>query len=170
MNSLTILKGTRTDCPEILPIALGLVHLIVMSFALIIMETSFIVKIMNHIRSMSSLVVNAPALHRSNLMTPLERIFSEGDARLKMTVSWELVELEDGPQGRGMKWAINSPTFDNVYLIWLSCASWRSAKTSQLKLSTPAISRLLLWNRHFKVVKLIFTAIYHSATSWSAII
>ena len=48
-------------------------------------------------------MVNAPALHRSNLMTPLERIFSEGDARLKMTASWELVELGDGPQVRGMK-------------------------------------------------------------------
>ena len=50
-------------------------------------------------------------------MTPLERIFSEGDAWLKMTVCWELVELEDGPQMRGMEWAINSSTFNNVYLI-----------------------------------------------------
>ena len=31
-------------------------------------------------------------------MTPLEQILSEGDARLKMTASWELVELKDGPQ------------------------------------------------------------------------
>ena len=96
---------------------------------------------MNHIRSRSSLMVNVPALHRSNLMTPLERIFSEGDARLKMTASWELVKLEDGPQVRGIRWAINSSIFDNVYLIWLSCASWRSAKTPQLKPSTPAIFR-----------------------------
>ena len=33
-------------------------------------------------------------------MTPLERIFSEGHAWLKMTASWELVELEDGQQVR----------------------------------------------------------------------
>ena len=36
--------------------------------------------------------------NRSNLITPLERIPSEGDARLKMAASWGLVELEDGPQ------------------------------------------------------------------------
>ena len=48
-------------------------------------------------------MVNAPVLHRSNLMTPLERIPSEGDARLKMTASWELIELEDGPQVREIK-------------------------------------------------------------------
>ena len=41
-------------------------------------------------------MVNAPVLHQSNLMTPLEEIPS--DARLKMTASWESVELEDGPQ------------------------------------------------------------------------
>ena len=33
-------------------------------------------------------------------MTPLERIRSEGDAWLKLTASWELVELEDGPHTR----------------------------------------------------------------------
>ena len=48
-------------------------------------------------------MVNAPVLHRSNLMTPLERIPSEGDARLKMTASWESVELEDCPQVREIK-------------------------------------------------------------------
>ena len=48
-------------------------------------------------------MVNAPVLHRSNLMTPLERVPSEDDARLKMTAFWELVDLEDGPQARGNK-------------------------------------------------------------------
>ena len=36
-------------------------------------------------------------------MTPLERILSEGDAQLKMTASWELVELEDGQQVQEIK-------------------------------------------------------------------
>ena len=48
-------------------------------------------------------MVNAPVQHRSNLMTPQERIPSEGDARLKTTASWELVELEDVPQVREIK-------------------------------------------------------------------
>ena len=48
-------------------------------------------------------MVNAPVLHRSNIRTPLERIPSEGDARLKMTTSRELVELEDGSQVREIK-------------------------------------------------------------------
>ena len=48
-------------------------------------------------------MVNAPVLNPSNLMTPLEWIPSEGDARLKMTASWELVELEDGPRVREIK-------------------------------------------------------------------
>ena len=43
-------------------------------------------------------MVNTSVLHRSNLMTPLEQIPSEGDPRLKMTALWETVELEDGPQ------------------------------------------------------------------------
>ena len=46
-------------------------------------------------------MINAPALHRSNLIIPLDRIFSEGDARLKMTASWVLVKLEDVPQAWG---------------------------------------------------------------------
>ena len=46
-------------------------------------------------------MINAPALQRSNLMTPLDRIFSEGDARLKMSASWVLVKLEDAPHRRG---------------------------------------------------------------------
>ena len=48
-------------------------------------------------------MVNAPVLNSSNLMTPLERIPSEGDARLQMTALWGLVELEDGPQVREIK-------------------------------------------------------------------
>ena len=48
-------------------------------------------------------MVSAPVLYRSNLMTPLERIPSEGNTRLKMTASCELVELEDDPQVQGMK-------------------------------------------------------------------
>ena len=42
-------------------------------------------------------MVKAIVTNRSNLMTSLEWILSEGDARLKMTASWELVKLEDGP-------------------------------------------------------------------------
>ena len=57
-------------------------------------------------------MVNAPALHRSNLMTPLERIFSEGYARLKMTASWELVEMEHGPPvGAGNEMSIKFVDF-----------------------------------------------------------
>ena len=48
-------------------------------------------------------MVSSQVLHQSNLMTPLERILSEDDARLKMTDSWNLVELEDGPQMRELK-------------------------------------------------------------------
>ena len=48
-------------------------------------------------------MVNAPVLHRSNLMTQLERIPSEGEAQYKTTASWELVELEDGLQVREIK-------------------------------------------------------------------
>ena len=48
-------------------------------------------------------MVDALVLQRSNLMTPLKRIPRVGDARLKMTASWELVELEDGPQVREIK-------------------------------------------------------------------
>ena len=48
-------------------------------------------------------MVNTPVPHRSNLMTSLERIPSEDDAQLKMTASWELVEMEDGPQVREIK-------------------------------------------------------------------
>ena len=114
-------KEQGTDCPEILPIALGLVHLIVMAFALAsYIETSFIVKWIISGRG--------AALHRSNLMTPLERILVRAMPDWKWPPLAELVELEDGPQVRGMKCAINSSTFDNVYLIWLSCVSWRSAK------------------------------------------
>ena len=47
--------------------------------------------------------VKAPFLHQSILMTPLEQIPSEGDARLKMTASWELVKLVDDPQMQEIK-------------------------------------------------------------------
>ena len=36
-------------------------------------------------------------------MTPLERILSGADARLKITASWELVKLEDGLQVQEIK-------------------------------------------------------------------
>ena len=76
--------------------AVYILILTVMSFAL----ASYMA---NHIRSRRSLVVNAPMLHRSNLMNSLEWILSEGDARSKMTASWELIELEDNPQVQEIK-------------------------------------------------------------------
>ena len=60
--------------------------------------------------------------------------------------SWELVEPEDDPQVQGLKGTINSSTFDFVYLIWLSCASWRSAKTSLFKPSTLGTGCFALFN------------------------
>ena len=67
-----------------------------------------------------------------------------GDAQLKMTASWELVELEDGPQVREIN--------NEVIYIW--------------NLVTVAVLRLLVVNRHFNVVELIFTGIYHSPSWW----
>ena len=91
-------------------------------------------------------MVNAPVLHRSYLMTPLEWKPSKGDdARLKMTTSWELVELERRPTGAGNK-------INNEVINTRQC------------LVNMAVLRFLVVNRHFNVVKLIFTAIYRSTT------
>ena len=90
-------------------------------------------------------MVNAPVLHRSNLMTPLERIPSEGDARLKMTASWELIELEDSPA----RPTVAGDKINNEVINIRQCS---------------VTMAVLVVNRHFNVVELIFTAIYRSTT------
>ena len=87
-------------------------------------------------------MVNAPVLHRSYLMTPLEWKPSEGDARLKMTTSWELVELKDTDAGNKI---------NNEVINIRQC------------LVNMAVLRFLVVNRR-NVVELIFTAIYRSTT------
>ena len=48
-------------------------------------------------------MVKALVTHRSISMTHWNGFLGAGDARLNMTASWVLIELEDGPQVRKIK-------------------------------------------------------------------